>query len=94
MIKGFADKETRKVWERERSKALPTNLQRKALLKLTQLHLAADLDDLRVPPGNRLEKLQGDRAGQHSIRVNRQYRVCFVWEDGDAYDVEIVDYHD
>ncbi len=63
-------------------------------MKLTQLHLAADLDDLRVPPGNRLEKLQGDRAGQHSIRVNRQYRVCFVWEDGDAYDVEIVDYHD
>ncbi len=94
MIKGFADKETRKVWNRERSKAVPADLQRKALQKLTQLHLSEDLDDLRVPPGNRLEKLQGNRAGQHSIRVNQKYRVCFVWEDGDAYDVEIVDYHD
>ncbi len=61
--------------------------------KLVQLDLAQTLDDLRVPPGNRLEKLSGDRAGQHSIRINRQYRVCFVWEEGDAYEVEVTDYH-
>jgi proteic killer suppression protein len=93
MIKGFADKETEKLWNRERSKAAPANLQRGALRKLTQLNNADDLNDLRIPPGNKLEKLSGERAGQHSIRVNIQYRVCFVWEDGDAYDVEIVDYH-
>lgn len=93
MIKSFADRETRKVWDRERSKAVPGNLQRKALQKLEQLDVVDDLDELRVPPGNRLEKLGGDRAGQHSIRINRQYRVCFVWEDGDAHEVEIVDYH-
>jgi proteic killer suppression protein len=93
MIKGFADKETGKLWNRERSKAVPANLQRGALRKLTQLNNAEDLNDLRVPPGNRLEKLSGERAGQHSIWINIQYRVCFVWEDGDAYDVEIVDYH-
>ncbi len=61
--------------------------------KLTQLNNAEDLNDLRIPPGNKLEKLSGERAGQHSISINIQYRVCFVWEDGDAYDVEIVDYH-
>ena len=93
MIKGFADKETEKLWNRERSKAVPANLQRGALRKLTQLNNAEDLNDLRVPPGNKLEKLSGERAGQHSIRINVQYRVCFVWEDGDAHDVEIVDYH-
>ena len=93
MIKSFADKETRKVWDRERSKMVPGDLQRKALQKLEQLDVVDDLDELRVPPGNRLEKLGGDRAGQHSIRINRQYRVCFVWEDGDAREVEIVDYH-
>lgn len=81
------------MWDRERSKAVPADLQRKALRKLTQLHVAQDLEDLKVPPGNKLEKLVGDRTGQHGIRVNRQYRVAFVWEDGDAYDVEIVDYH-
>lgn len=68
-------------------------MQRKALKKLNQIHYAGDLKDLRVPPGNRLEKLSGNRAGQHSIRINDQYRVCFVWDDGDAYDAEIVDYH-
>lgn len=68
-------------------------MQRKALKKLNQIHYASDLNDLRVPPGNRLEKLSGDRAGQHSIRISDQYRVCFVWDDSDAYDVEIVDYH-
>ena len=93
MIKGFADKESEKLWNRERSKAVPTNLQRGALRKLTQLNNAEDLNDVRIPPGNKLEKLSGERAGQHSIRINIQYRVCFVWEDGDAYDVEIVDYH-
>ncbi len=93
MIKGFADKETEKLWNRARSKAVPANLQRGALRKLTQLNNAEDLNDLRIPPGNKLEKLSGERAGRHSIRVNIQYRVCFVWEAGDAYDVEIVDYH-
>ena len=93
MIKGFAEKETEKLWNRERSKAVPGGLQRVALRKLTQLNNAEHLDDLRVPPGNKLEKLSGDRKGQPSIRINLQYRVCFVWEDGDAYDVEIVDYH-
>ena len=93
MIKGFADKETEKLWNRERSKAVPANLRRGALRKLTQLNNAEDLNDLRIPPGNKLEKLSGERAGQHSIRINIQYRMCFVWKDSDAYDVEIVDYH-
>jgi proteic killer suppression protein len=93
MIKGFADKETEKLWRRERSKAVPTQLQRVALRKLTQLHISGRLDDLRVPPGNKLEQLSGNRKGQHSIRINDQYRVCFVWDAGDAYDVEVTDYH-
>lgn len=93
MIKTFRDRETLRVWERQRSKAVPASLQRKALRKLTEIENAGELGDLRVPPGNRLEKLSGDREGQYSIRINQQYRVCFVWDDGDAYDVEIVDYH-
>ena len=93
MIKGFADKETQRLWDREQSKAVPPTLQRNALRKLTQLNNAENLSDLRVPPGNNLEPLSGDRKGQHSIRINIRYRVCFVWEDDDAYDVEIVDYH-
>jgi proteic killer suppression protein len=93
VIKGFADKETGKLWYRQRSKAVPANLQRKALQKLTQLHLAESLSDLRVTSGNGLEKLSGEWAGQHSIRINDQYRVCFVWEEGDAHDVEIEDCH-
>jgi toxin HigB-1 len=93
MIKSLADKETEKLWRRERSKAVPTQLQRVALRKLTQLHVSGRLQDLAVPPGNRLEPLSGSRKGQHSIRINDQYRVCFVWEDGDAYDVEVTDYH-
>ncbi len=96
-IKGFKDKETRKLFEGGNSKALPRDRQRKALRKLTEIHGVEDVDDLRVPPGNRLEKLSGDREGQHSIRINDQYRICFVWKDGDpsgdAHDVEIVDYH-
>jgi proteic killer suppression protein len=93
MIKGFADRETERLWKRERSRAAPANLQRNALRKLTQLNNAEHLNDLRVPPGNRLEKLSGGRTGQHSIGINDRYRVCFVWEDGDAHDVEVVDYH-
>jgi proteic killer suppression protein len=92
-IKGFRDKETRKLFERKTTRAVPTDLQKKALMKLNQIHYASNLDDLRVPPGNRLEKLSGEREGQYSIRINQQYRVCFVWEDGDAYDVEALDYH-
>jgi toxin HigB-1 len=93
MIKSFADKETEKLWRRKRSKAVPTQLQRVALRKLTQLHVSGRLEDLAVPPGNGLEPLSSNRKGQHSIRINDQYRVCFVWEDGDAYDVEVTDYH-
>ncbi len=94
MIKGFADKETRKLFEGGKSKAVPPDVRERAESKLVILDAAKDLEDLRVPPGNRLEALKGDRAGQHSIRINKQYRVCFVWEDGDARDVEITDYHD
>ncbi|HET7290999.1 MAG TPA: type II toxin-antitoxin system RelE/ParE family toxin [Vicinamibacteria bacterium] len=93
MIQSFRDKETGKLFRRERSKAIGPDLQRIALRKLTQLDAAVKLEDLRVPPGNRLEALSGDRAGQHSIRVNDQWRVCFVWKDGHAHEVEIVDYH-
>ncbi len=94
MIKGFADKETRKLFEGGKSKAVPPDVRERAESKLVILDAAKDLEDLRVPPGNRLEALKGDRAGQHSIRINKQYRVCFVWEEGDARDVEITDYHD
>jgi proteic killer suppression protein len=93
MIRSFADKEAEKVWKRRRSKALPQQLQRAALRRLSQIYFAGELSDLRVPPGNCLEKLAGDRAGQHSIRINDQYRICFIWDEGDAYEVEIVDYH-
>lgn len=91
-IRSFRDDETRKLFDRERSKAAP-GTQKVALRKLGFVEDADQLDDLRVPPGNRLEKLSGDRAGQYSIRINDQYRVCFIWEDGDAYDVEVTDYH-
>ena len=94
MIKGFADKETRKLFQGGKSKAVSPDVRERAESKLAILDAAADLKDLRVPPGNRLEALKGDRQGQHSIRVNKQYRVCFVWQDGDAHDVEITDYHD
>ena len=72
---------------------VPADLQRRALRKLAMLNAAASLEVLRVVPGNRLEKLSGDREGQHSVRINEQYRVCFVWESGDAYEVEVTDYH-
>jgi proteic killer suppression protein len=85
--------ETRAIFEGESPDLVPRNLLKRANTKLLVLHAAADLRDLIAPPGNRLEKLRGDREGQHSIRINDQYRICFVWRSGDAYQVEIVDYH-
>ena len=93
VIPSFRDRETEKVFERERSRRLPPEVQRRAHRKLLLVDAAEALDDLRVPPGNRLERLSGRRAGQCSIRVNDQWRICFRWERGDAYDVEITDYH-
>jgi len=93
MIKTFADKETEKLFRRTFSRKLPQNVQRAARIKLEVLDAAEVLQDLRVPPGNRLEKLSDDREGQHSIRINDQWRICFVWKEGNAYDVEIKDYH-
>ena len=93
MIRSFRDRETERLFRRERVRKLPSDMRRVALRKLVLLDAAESLEDLRVPPGNRLEKLTGNRAGQHSIRINDQWRVCFRWKDGDAEDVEIVDYH-
>ncbi|HSN77063.1 MAG TPA: type II toxin-antitoxin system RelE/ParE family toxin [Anaerolineae bacterium] len=93
MIKSFADKETERIFRRDVSRRLSPDNQRKARIKLEILDAAEALQDLRVPPANRLEKLTGDRQGQHSMRINDQWRICFVWQDGDAYQVEIVDYH-
>ena len=93
MIRSFQDKETEKLFNREVSRKLPQNIQKVALRKLWVLDSADMLQDLSLPPGNYLEKLSGDRAGQHSIRINDQWRICFKWRDGDAYDVEITDYH-
>jgi proteic killer suppression protein len=93
MIKSFADQETERLFQREASRKFPTDIQRKARMKLEILEGAERLDDLKIPPGNRLEKLTGYRQGQHSIRINDQWRLCFVWKEGNAYDVEIVDYH-
>ncbi len=93
MIRSFADTETEKLFRRERLRKLPPEIQRTALRKLVHLDAAIALDDLRVPPGNRLEALSGDRVGKHSIRINDQWRVCFLWTAGGAESVEIVDYH-
>lgn len=93
MIRSFKDKETKKVFAREYSRKLPESVQQKAYRKLRMINNSIDLNDLRLPPGNRLEKLRGDRVGQHSIRINQQWRICFEWSDGDAYNVEITDYH-
>ena len=93
MIKSFGNKPTERLWRRERVPSIDPRIQRAALRKLRQLGSAASLDDLRVPPGNRLEALHGDRAGQHSIRINDQWRICFVWTDAGPEEVEIVDYH-
>ena len=93
MIAGFGDADTERLWTAGRSRRLPAQLNRLALKKLYILNAALALENLMVPPGNRLEKLRGDRKGWHSIRINDQYRICFVWRDGNAHDVEVVDYH-
>ncbi len=93
MMSTFRCGETERIFNLERSRRLPVDIQQIALRKLRMLHRAVTIDDLRIPPANRLEKLVGKRAGQWSIRVNNQWRVCFKWADGDAFDVEIVDYH-
>ncbi len=93
MIRSFASRETELIWSGLRSRRLPGEIQAAALRKLRLLNQSRRLEDLRVPPGNRLEPLHGDRAGQHSIRINEQWRICFVFTDGGADDVEIVDYH-
>ena len=93
MIKSFKDRETEKIFHRSFSRKLPHDIQRAALRRLTYLHGAKDINDLRSPPSNRLEKLVGDREGEYGIRINDQWRICFEWLDGDAHDVEIVDYH-
>ena len=93
MIRTFKDKQTERLFEREHARKLPADLQRPALRKLRMLNRAANLDDLRVPPANRLEKLKGDRVGHYSIRINDQWRLCFHWRGSDAFDVEITDYH-
>ena len=93
VILGFACAETERVFGAELSRRLPTSIQRNARRKLLALHAATELRQMAVPPGNRLEALKGNRAGQHSIRVNDQWRICFRWRAGNAYEVEIVDYH-
>ena len=93
MIRSFGDKDTERLFRRQPIRKLPPVIQRVALRKLRQVDAATTLGDLRVPPGNRLEKLAKDRAGQHSIRINDQWRICFRWSDGDAHEVAIVDYH-
>jgi toxin HigB-1 len=94
VIKDFSDRRTHEFWKTGKSRGMPpANLRKSARKKLAILHAATALEDLRIPPGNRLEALSGDRKGQHSIRINDQFRVCFVWRDGDAYEVEITDYH-
>ena len=93
MIRSFRDHQTENIFRRQRVKAFSQDIQRAALRKLLILDAAESLADLRVPPGNRLEKLKGSRKGQFSIRVNDQWRICFVWSDADAHDVEITDYH-
>ena len=93
MIRSFADEETERIWNGERSRKLPHDIQDRALIRLRMLNQAKTLDDLRSPPSNRLHALKDDRAGQHSISINRQWRICFVWRDGGADGVEITDYH-
>jgi proteic killer suppression protein len=93
MIRSFKSRETERLFRRQFSRRIPADLHSSALRKLRMLDAAVSLDDLRSPPANRLEALRGDRKGQHSIRINGQWRVCFVWKEGHAVDVEIVDYH-
>ena len=93
MIRSFRDPATERLWSRQRVKSIDPRIERVALRKLVMLDAAETLDDLRVPPGNRLEALRGDRVGQHSIRINQQWRICSTWTDAGPADVEILDYH-
>ena len=93
MIKSFKDNRTKDVWERKKTKGLPNDIHKIARRKLGFLEDAVNINDLRAPPGNRLKSLKGDRKGQYSIRINDKWRICFVWYESDAYDVEIADYH-
>ena len=93
MIKSFGDKETEKIWEGYRSKKLPQDIQQVARRKLRMINNSHNINDLRIPPANRLEKLKGDLSEYHSIRINKQWRIIFVWDNNDAFDVSIVDYH-
>jgi proteic killer suppression protein len=93
VIKTFNGAETQKVYQRERSRKLPSNIQQVALRKLRMINNAININDLRIPPANHLEKLSGNREGQYSIRINNQWRICFEWKSGNAFNVEITDYH-
>jgi proteic killer suppression protein len=93
VIKTFVDRDTRRLFEGEAARRFPPEIRNRARLKLAQLHAAANLEFMMLPPSNRLEALKGDRKGRHSIRINQQWRLCFKWQDGNAFDVEIVDYH-
>jgi toxin HigB-1 len=93
MIVSFKDADTKMLWETGKSRRIPASLRRVTVRKLMILNAALDLENLRVPPNNRLEELTRDRKGQHSIRINDQYRICFVWNAGNAYQVQVVDYH-
>ncbi|PJZ68908.1 plasmid maintenance system killer [Leptospira perolatii] len=93
MILSFSDKECEIIWQGKFSKKFPKDIQRTARRKLIHLDSAKTLEDLKIPPGNRLHALSGDRRGQHSISINMQYRICFIWENGNVTNVEIVDYH-
>ena len=93
MIKGFGSKETEKIWDGSRSRKLPGEIQQISRRKLRMLNNSQDIQDLRVPPSNRLEKLSGKLKGYHSIRINNQWRIIFIWKNGNAFDVEIIDYH-
>jgi Plasmid maintenance system killer protein len=93
MIVDFGDKETARVWDCQRSSKLPPSIQQRALNKLAMIHRSQDINDLRVPPSNRLERLSGDLKNLYSIRINRQWRICFEWRDGAAHNVSITDYH-
>jgi len=93
VIKSFKSREAEKIYQGRFSRKLPRDIQRMAARKLEILSAAGEINSLRIPPSNRLEKLEGERSGQHSIRINDQWRICFVWKSGDAFDVEITDYH-
>lgn len=93
MIKTFANKETEKIYHQQRSRKFPNDIQERALRKLQMLDAAVSLEELKIPPNNRLEKLSGDRKGQYSIRINEQWRICFRWKNREVFDTEITDYH-